>query len=275
MILTAARSAERTSRNFRPLEFFRGIGLRQVRLICGMILFSYLLSHYLNHALGNISLNAMEYGLRFHVAFWQSPVGTLLLYPALAVHASLGLWALYRRRYFRWKTTEIIQLTLGLSVPVMLCTHLIGERLGVSLYGLQRSYAQALYNFWVTRPDLGALQALLVLVAWIHGCIGLYFWLRLKRFFPRVAPVLLALAVLMPALALLGFYWCPFRSGCASCLPVATNEGHRDHSVAAPTSGHVIRAQQKPHPSRRGTLCREHVRRHARLDPNGGRSVTF
>ena len=95
-----------------------------------MILFSYLLSHYLNHALGNISLNAMEYGLRAHVAFWQSPVGTLLLYPALAVHGSLGLWALYKRRYFRWKTTEIIQLSLGLSVPVILCTHLIGERLG-------------------------------------------------------------------------------------------------------------------------------------------------
>ena len=171
-----------------------------------MILFSYLLSHYLNHALGNISLNAMEYGLRAHVAFWQSPVGTLLLYPALAVHGSLGLWALYKRRYFRWKTTEIIQLSLGLSVPVILCTHLIGERLGGSLYAHQRSYAQALYNFWVARPDLGAMQTLLVLVAWIHGCIGLYLWLRLKRFFPPLAPVLLALAVLMPTLALLGFY---------------------------------------------------------------------
>jgi adenylate cyclase len=206
MLLTDARSAERTPRSFKPLEFFRGIGLRQVRLICGVILFSYLLSHYLNHALGNISLSAMEYGLRFHVAFWQSSIGTLLLYPALAAHASLGLWALYKRRYFRWKATEIIQLTLGLSVPVMLCTHLIGEHLGVSLYGLQRSYAQALYNFWVARPDLGAMQALLVLVGWIHGCIGLYFWLRLKRFFPRLAPVLLALAVLIPALALLGYY---------------------------------------------------------------------
>ena len=206
MLLTGARSAERTPRNFRPLEFFRGIGLRQVRLICGIVLFSYLLSHYLNHALGNISLSAMEYGLRFQVAFWQSSIGTFLLYPALAVHASLGLWALYKRRYFRWKATEIIQLTLGLSVPVMLCTHLVGEHLGVSLYGLQRSYAQALYNFWVARPDLGAMQALLVLVAWIHGCIGLYFWLRLKRFFSRLAPVLLALSVLTPTLASLGFY---------------------------------------------------------------------
>ena len=187
-------------------NFARSIGVRQVRLVCGLILFSYLLSHYINHSLGNVSLEAMEYGLWFHVALWHSVVGTLLLYSALAVHGSLGLWALYQRRHFRWKIAEIVQLTLGLSIPALMCTHLVGERLGVTLYGLQRSYAQALYNFWVVRPDLGVLQTVLLLVAWIHGCIGVYFWLRLRRFFPKIAPVLLGLAVLLPALALLGFY---------------------------------------------------------------------
>ncbi|MBY0396987.1 MAG: adenylate/guanylate cyclase domain-containing protein, partial [Thermoleophilia bacterium] len=39
----------------------------------------------------------------------------------------------------------------------------------------------------------------------IHGCMGLYFWLRLKPGFDRVAPWLLALAVLVPVLSLLGF----------------------------------------------------------------------
>ena len=198
--------ARRQLANFRFPAFVRGIGVRQVRLICGLILFAYLLSHYFNHALGNISLAAMEDGLAFHMAFWLSPVGTLLLYPAFLVHGLLGLWALYQRRYFRWKATEIVQLILGLSIPVILCTHVIGERLGVTLYGLHRSYALALYNFWVTHPELGAIQAALVLIAWIHGCIGLYLWLRLKPFFPRWAPVLLAVAVLLPALALLGFY---------------------------------------------------------------------
>jgi len=191
---------------FRPAALLRGIGVRQVRLTCGVILFAYLLSHYLNHALGNISLDAMELGLNLHMAFWLSPVGTLLLYPALAIHGALGLWSLYQRRYFRWKTTEIVQLVLGLSIPLLLCTHLIGERLGITLYGLYRTYALALFNFWVARPDLGAMQSVLVLVAWIHGCIGLYFWLRLKRSFPRFAPLLLGLAVLIPALALLGYY---------------------------------------------------------------------
>src|ERR1700744_3377246 len=104
--------ASRQTPHTPPVAFLRGVGVRQVRIVCGLILFSYLLSHYINHALGNISLDALEYGLRFHVALWQSAIGTLLLYPALLVHGSLGLWALYRRRYFRWKAAEITQLTL-------------------------------------------------------------------------------------------------------------------------------------------------------------------
>ena len=47
-----------------------GIGLRQVRLVCGVILFAYLLSHFLNHALGNISMNALAEGVYYHTAFW-------------------------------------------------------------------------------------------------------------------------------------------------------------------------------------------------------------
>ncbi len=43
-------------------------------------------------------------------------------------------------------------------------------------------------------------------IAWIHGCIGLYLWLRMQAFYKRAAPFLLAAAVLIPTLAMLGFY---------------------------------------------------------------------
>jgi len=184
----------------------RGVGVRQVRLAAGLILFTYLISHFVNHSLGNISLDAMEYGLQFHMALWRSWPGTLLLYPALAVHGSLGLWALYQRRQFKWKATELTQLILGLSIPALLCSHLIGQRVGPELWGLQKSYGQTLYNLWLVRPDFGVMQVTLLIVAWVHGCIGIYLWLRLRPFFPRVAPLLLAGAVLLPSLALLGFY---------------------------------------------------------------------
>jgi adenylate cyclase len=186
--------------------FARGIGVRQVRIFCGCILFSYLLTHFTCHALGNLSLDAMEYGLQFHVALWQSVLGTWMFYPALVTHGGLGLYALYQRRNFKWAWSEGLQLALGLSIPLLLMHHLSVQRIAYSYFGLSKGYAQALYGFFFTRPDMGLVQVVLVLVAWTHGCLGLYFWLRLKRFFPRWAPLLLGGAVLLPALALLG-YW--------------------------------------------------------------------
>src|SRR5436305_13351121 len=107
--------------SFSPRKLLGGIGVRQIRITAGFILFSYLLSHFTNHSLGNISLDAMEYGLWFHMRWWQSPLGTALLYPALAVHASLGLWALYQRRHFRWKAIDVFQLAFGVRIPAVLC----------------------------------------------------------------------------------------------------------------------------------------------------------
>jgi adenylate cyclase len=169
-------------------------------------MFAYLLTHYTNHALGNISLAALNAGFEYHVWLWQSWPGTLALYSSLAIHATLGLWALYQRRDFRFRAGEAIQLIFGLSIPLLLAQHVVAERLGLAIYGIERGYAQALYSFWVATPMRGVVQTIALLVAWTHACIGLYFWLRLKRWFPRAAPALFAAAILLPTLALLGYY---------------------------------------------------------------------
>ena len=83
---------------------------------------------------------------------------------------------------------------------------MIGTRVALSQFGLEKGYAQELVGFWVNSPLLGALQAILLLIVWIHGCLGVHFWLRLKPFYPRVKGLLLSIAVLLPALALLGYY---------------------------------------------------------------------
>lgn len=113
----------------------RGIGIRQVRLTCGLILFSYLLSHFTNHALGNISYAAMVAGLDYHMEFWRNPIVSTVFYSAAITHWSLGLWALYERREFKYKTTEIGQLVLGLSIPFLLVIHFVGVRLQAPLFG--------------------------------------------------------------------------------------------------------------------------------------------
>jgi len=45
-----------------------------------------------------------------------------------------------------------------------------------------------------------------LIIAWVHGSIGLYFWLRMKRFSNARHRFLLAAAVLVPTLAMLGLY---------------------------------------------------------------------
>ena len=187
-------------------RFVRGIGVRQVRLVCALVLFSYLLSHFLNHALGNISLQALANGVHYHTMFWQFLPVSLTLYTAALVHAGLGIWALYQRRQFNWRAIEPLQLVLGLSIPALIIAHIAGARLGQTLYGLQKLYPQVLYSYWVVSPLRVWLMSTTLLVAWIHGCIGLHFWLRMQPIYKRAAPYLLALAVLIPTLALLGFY---------------------------------------------------------------------
>jgi adenylate cyclase len=184
----------------------RGVGVRQVRLVCGLVLFSYLISHFLNHALGNISLDALAAGVYYHTEFWQFPPVGIALYTAVLVHGGLGLWALYQRRQFSWKAIEPLQLTLGLSIPALVVMHVVGARLGQSLFGQEKLYPQELYAFWVSHPYLIWQMYAVMIIAWVHGCIGLHFWLRMKAFYARSAPYLLAAAVLIPALAMLGIY---------------------------------------------------------------------
>jgi len=187
-------------------KYIRGVGVRQIRLACGLVLFAYLLSHFVNHALGNISLDALATGVRYHTAFWKSlPIATVF-YTAAAAHAGLGICALYQRRQFHWKAIEPIQLVLGLSIPALIITHLAGVRFDEVLFQHQKLYPQVLYSYWIIWPYKMWLMFIVLIVSWVHGCIGLYFWLRMKAFFETAAPFLLAAAVLIPTLAMLGLY---------------------------------------------------------------------
>lgn len=187
------------------LIWLRGIGVRQVRLVCGLVMFSYIFSHFFNHALGNISYETMEAWLRFHVWWWRIPVVNLALYAAATTHFALGLGALYQRRHFRYTAIEITQLVLGLSIPLLIASHLGTVRFGGLLFGRGTShYSGMLFAYWVNRPYMVWVQFILLTVAWTHACIGLYFWLRLKPFFNWAAPFLLAIAVLLPPLAVIG-----------------------------------------------------------------------
>src|SRR6202030_1580415 len=142
-----------TALNQAQLEkFIRGIGVRQIRLVCGLVLFAYLVSHFLNHALGNVSLDALATGVYYHKQFWQFLPVAIVFYTAALVHAGLGIWALYQRRPFSWRAIEPLQLLLGLSIPTLVISHVAGIRLGHALFGIEKLYPQVFYADWVAAP---------------------------------------------------------------------------------------------------------------------------
>jgi adenylate cyclase len=176
-----------------------------VRLATGLVLVTFVATHLLNHALGLISLDAMEAGRVWFLALWRHPIPTAALYGSLLTHLALALVSILRRRTLRMPAWEAAQILLGLAVPALLAPHVVGTRLTSAWFGTQDSYTRIAFFFWQARPDLGLRQTALVVLAWAHGCVGLHYWLRLRPGYAAAAPYLLAAAVLLPALSLLGF----------------------------------------------------------------------
>src|SRR5262249_60654827 len=73
-------------------NWLRGIGVRQVRLACGLVMFSYIFSHFFNHALGNVSYALMEKWPTFHIWWWRIPIVNAPLSTATPIHFSLRPW---------------------------------------------------------------------------------------------------------------------------------------------------------------------------------------
>src|SRR5439155_2161491 len=65
--------------------------VRRLRLGAAFVLLTYVCLHFVNHALGIVSLDAMAAGRWWFLALWRSAPGTLALYGAIAVHGLLAL----------------------------------------------------------------------------------------------------------------------------------------------------------------------------------------
>lgn len=179
--------------------------IRRARLITGLILFAYVTTHLLNHTLGLVSYPAMEDGRVWFLALWRNLPMTVLLYGALGIHFSLALYAIYARRHLRYSVAEGAQLLLGIVIPLLLVGHVLGTRLAFAMAGTNDNYAYVLLAHFRFAPEFFYLQTAGLFASWIHGCIGLHYWLRLKRTYPAILPYLYPVAIILPVLAFLGY----------------------------------------------------------------------
>jgi len=178
--------------------------MRLLRLVTGLVVAGFVAGHLLNHALGVVSIEAMDRMRVMLAAWWRSPVGTFLLYGSLLTHFALALVSLYRRSTLRMPAWEAAQLALGLAIPPLLITHIVGTRFTWMLLGHNIDYERIVGLLWSS--EWGALrQSLLLLIVWGHFCMGLHYWLRLRQWYRNAQPLVFAIALLVPALALAGF----------------------------------------------------------------------
>ncbi len=211
---------------------------RDFRLGSGLVLFTYVASHLANHALGLVSVALAEHGLNLAVRVWHSVPGTLLLYGAVATHVTLALNAIYLRRTLRMPPVEVLRIALGLGIPILLIGHAVATRLAWEAYRLPPEYARTVWSLW--QSDSEGRQLALLVPGWLHGCLGVNFAFGRRAWYPRVRPVLFALALLLPVLGGLGF----LAMGKELAADVA-NRAFLDDNIAVDTATRLALARTR------------------------------
>ncbi|MGV1800479.1 adenylate/guanylate cyclase domain-containing protein [Agrobacterium vitis] len=179
--------------------------IRKARLGSGLVIFLFLAMHMANHATGLISVDFADRARLWFLGVWRTPPGTALLYGSLLTHMGLVLRAVYIRRSFTMPKSEALQIVLGLVVPLLIIDHIVATRIASSLFHLRDNYQTVVHSMWTTSPVDGWRQSLAIVILWLHGCIGIHFWLRFRPWYERSKAGLLTVAILLPILSLLGF----------------------------------------------------------------------
>ncbi len=184
-------------------DLWRGTWATRIRIASGLVLMLYALLHFINIGLGLFGPAAMDAFQDGRQAITRSYAGTVLIYGALLAHAGLALWRLSLRGTLRMPVWEAVQTILGLLIPLALVSHIVFTRLAHDFHGVNDRYDYLIGLIWGTED--GWLQSILLLIVWVHGCIGLHFWLSGQAWWRRNLPLLTGFATLVPSFALAGF----------------------------------------------------------------------
>ncbi|MFK8075571.1 MAG: hypothetical protein AB8B84_03220, partial [Granulosicoccus sp.] len=87
---------------------------KNIRLYSGLVLFVFVSGHLANHAVGLISLEAMEAVRDFRTLVWRNSIGSVILLAALLSHVVLAFYKFIKRRSWRMSLWEAVQLSFGL-----------------------------------------------------------------------------------------------------------------------------------------------------------------
>ncbi len=127
----------------------RGDILQRLRLASGLVLFTFAATHFLNHALGLVSLDAMQAMQAWRKVVTRSWIGSGLLLAAFLIHILLGAL-----QDFAAADLEAAPVGSGADhhpafrIPLFLITHVVYNRGAATLAGTDDTYAYELGNIW-------------------------------------------------------------------------------------------------------------------------------
>mmetsp|Transcript_29252 Transcript_29252/g.56677 ORF Transcript_29252/g.56677 Transcript_29252/m.56677 type:complete len:566 (-) Transcript_29252:34-1731(-) len=184
-------------------ELWRGSWAARIRIVSGLILMLYVTLHLLNIAAVLISPGFANAFQDVRLAVTRSDPGEVVVGVALVAHLVLAIYKIILRRSLRMSLTDAIQIVFGVTIPLILASHVIYTHVAADVLGVETRLGYLTTLIWDTFD--GWMQVVLMAITWIHGAIGLHMWLRMTTWWQRSMPWLLAVAVLIPTLATLGF----------------------------------------------------------------------
>ena len=101
----------------------RGNVGQRIRLVSGLILFAFALTHFLNHALGLFSVELMTQVQQWRTAVTRFPLARLA-----------------DRSTLRMPPWELVQILLGLAIPFLLFPHMAATTLANDLFDVNDIY---------------------------------------------------------------------------------------------------------------------------------------
>jgi len=179
--------------------------INTLRLTSGLVIFTFVCCHLINHIFGLISIEAMENARGYLLWIWRTLPGTVVFGTAAVVHISIAVRSIYIRRTLRLPAWEWTQIILGLAIPPFLFKHVLATRFQELAYGIKVNYPLVLSFHWVLDPVNALIQITVLILAWTHACIGLHFWLRTKAWYARVQAYMTLAAIMIPTLAMAGY----------------------------------------------------------------------
>ncbi|KIC41513.1 guanylate cyclase [Ruegeria sp. ANG-R] len=176
--------------------------MSRLRIASGLVLFVFAFFHFINIGLGLFDtdlLHGMQDGRK---SLSRHFIGSIVIYGAFLLHMGLALISIAQRRTLRMPFSVALQVVLGLLIPLQLLSHLVQTRYAHEIFEVNDEMGYIIILMW---PNTAIwLQSLLLLLVWVHGCIGLHMWLRLTRWWRRLVPYLIGVAVFVPGFALAG-----------------------------------------------------------------------